>query len=247
MVNENRQPRVLEIPNATGATLIHRGTLLIDGSPYGNKGGLEPWRKACEEQAAIELERLGLLGIAESTKLVLRFHLGETKRKPDLDNMINYATPGYATSVFVSAEGVRRIRTTAESHRRIAIVEVMGRHSGYIALGSAFGQPDIILVPEHKLDVAALMERVWELYELQKNVVIVCGEGICDSTGVPLGAAHQSTDPAGNIVLSGASETLRHRLIDALGDGYFRSSRRAESASQASPRGRSAATPIPLK
>ena len=67
--------------------------------------------------------------------------------------MVNYVTPGYATAVFVSAEGVRRIRTTAESHRRIAIVEVMGRHSGYIALGTAYGQPDIMLVPEHPLNV----------------------------------------------------------------------------------------------
>ena len=40
------------------------------------------------------------------------------------------STPGYATAVFVSARGVNRIRTTAESHRRIAIIEVMGRHSG---------------------------------------------------------------------------------------------------------------------
>ena len=63
----------------------------------------------------------------------------------DLDHIVNYATPGYATAVFVSAQGVERIRTTAESHRRIAIIEVMGRHSGYIALGTAYGQPDIIL------------------------------------------------------------------------------------------------------
>ncbi|MCE9532738.1 MAG: 6-phosphofructokinase, partial [Planctomycetes bacterium] len=46
----------------------------------------------------------------------------------DLERMVNYVTPGYATAVFVSATGVQRIRTTAESHRRIAIVEVMGRH-----------------------------------------------------------------------------------------------------------------------
>src|ERR1700676_5137650 len=53
----------------------------------------------------------------------------------DLNQIVNYATPGYATAVLVSAQGVERIRTTAESHRRIAIIEVMGRHSGYIALG----------------------------------------------------------------------------------------------------------------
>ncbi len=66
----------------------------------------------------------------------------------DLEQMVNYATPGYATAVFVSAQGVERIRTTAESHRRIAIIEVMGRHSGYLALGAAYGQPDIVLIPE---------------------------------------------------------------------------------------------------
>ena len=101
----------------------------------------------------------------------------------DLDQMVNYVTPGYATAVFVSAQGVERIRTTAESHRRIAIIEVMGRHSGYIALGTAYGQPDIILVPEHPLDLDLLVERVRHLYDLQKNVVIVCGEGIVDEQG----------------------------------------------------------------
>jgi 6-phosphofructokinase len=106
----------------------------------------------------------------------------------DLDHIVNYATPGYATAVFVTAQGVERIRTTAESHRRIAIIEVMGRHSGYIALGTAYGQPDIILVPEHPLNVDLLVERVRHLYDLQKNVVIVCGEGIVYEQGVELGA-----------------------------------------------------------
>ena len=71
----------------------------------------------------------------------------------ELDDIINYATPGYATAVFVVAQAIRRIRTTAESHRRIAIVEVMGRRSGYIALGSAYGQPDLIFPPEVPLNL----------------------------------------------------------------------------------------------
>ena len=106
----------------------------------------------------------------------------------DLEYIVNYVTPGYATAVYVSASGVERIRTTAESHRRIAIIEVMGRHSGYIALGSSYGRPDIILVPEHPLDIEHLVERVKHLYDLQKNVVIVCGEGIVDEQGRELGA-----------------------------------------------------------
>ena len=151
----------------------------------------------------------------------------------DLNHIVNYVTPGYATAVLVTAQGVERIRTTAESHRRIAIIEVMGRHSGYIALGTAYGQPDIILVPEHPLDVGLLVERVKHLYDLQKNVVIVCGEGIVDAHGVELGAESSSTDPAGNLLLSGAAEALRATIIKTLGDGYFQRYRRGSSAREA--------------
>src|SRR5579871_4160749 len=86
----------------------------------------------------------------------------------DLEQMINFVTPGFATAVYVAASGIQRVRTTAESHRRIAIVEVMGRHSGYIALGCAYGQPDIILVPESRIDPERICERIRELYDLQK-------------------------------------------------------------------------------
>lgn len=151
----------------------------------------------------------------------------------DLEQMVNYATPGFATSVFVSAWGVQRIRTTAESHRRIAIVEVMGRHSGYLALGAAYGQPDIVLIPEAPLNIDRLVERVIEIYDLQKNVVIVCAEGVVDEQGQELGAETASTDPAGNKVLSGAGDALRHLLIQRLGDSYFTSKRRNESARSA--------------
>jgi ATP-dependent phosphofructokinase / diphosphate-dependent phosphofructokinase len=151
----------------------------------------------------------------------------------DLNQLVNYATPGYATAVFVSASGVERIRTTAESHRRIAIIEVMGRHSGYIALGTAYGRPDIILVPEHPLDLEHLVERVKHLYDLQKNVVIVCGEGVVDEQGHDLGAETKTTDPAGNVTLTGAAEALRSRLIQMIGDKYFQLYRRGDSAREA--------------
>ena len=151
----------------------------------------------------------------------------------DLDRIVNYATPGYATAVFVSAQGVERIRTTAESHRRIAIIEVMGRHSGYIALGTAYGQPDMILVPEHPVDLEHLVERVKHVYDLQKNVVIVCGEGIVDERGHELGDETKSTDPAGNIVLTGAADALRSKLIQMIGDRYFQLYRRGDSAKEA--------------
>jgi ATP-dependent phosphofructokinase / diphosphate-dependent phosphofructokinase len=162
-----------------------------------------------------------------------RYERRESQAVFDLNNLVNYVTPGYATAVFVSASGVERIRTTAESHRRIAIIEVMGRHSGFIALGSAYGRPDMILVPEHPLDFEHLVERVKQIYDLQKNVVIVCGEGIVDEQGVELGAETKSTDPAGNIVLSGAAEALRSKMIQMIGDRYFQLYRRGNSAREA--------------
>lgn len=161
------------------------------------------------------------------------YELREPRGDFDLSQMVNYCTPGYATAVFVSASGIQRIRTTAESHRRIAIVEVMGRHSGYIALGAAYGQPDLIIVPEHALNVDRLVERVKEIYDLQKNVVICCGEGIVDETGQELGAKRTTLDPAGNVVLTGASEALAEMLQERIGDDYFRTLRRGATAREA--------------
>src|SRR6266436_4843653 len=168
-----------------------------------------------------------------NTKGGYRYEQRESHAVFDLEYIVNYVTPGYATSVFVSASGVERIRTTAESHRRIAIIEVMGRHSGSIALGTAYGRPDIILIPEHPLDLEHLCERVKHLYDLQKNVVIVCGEGIVDEQGRELGAETRSTDPSGNVVLSGAADALRSILVKMIGDRYFQLYRRGESAKEA--------------
>jgi len=158
-----------------------------------------------------------------------RYKRTEAHSTFNLDHIVNYVTPGYATAVFVAASGVARIRTTAESHRRIAIIEAMGRHSGYIALGSMYGQPDIVLVPEVALDIERLAERVKQIYDRQKNVVIIVGEGIVDAQGRELGAETKSMDPAGNIVLSGAAEALRAKLIQMLGDRYFQLYRRGSA------------------
>jgi ATP-dependent phosphofructokinase / diphosphate-dependent phosphofructokinase len=148
----------------------------------------------------------------------------------DVEEMVNFVTPGFATAVFVAAVGVERVRTTAESHRRIAIIEVMGRESGFIALGSAYGQPDLVLIPEQPIDIDRVLDRILEIYETQKNVVIVCGEGIRDESGVLLGAQHTSTDPAGNKTFDGAADALRQRLIQGIGDRYFRERRRGDTA-----------------
>lgn len=163
---------------------------------------------------------------------------GVTYRNPDrpnheeieLEEIVNYVTPGFATAVFVVVQGVERLRTTAESHRRIAIIEVMGRDSGFIALGSAYGQPDIILIPEVPIDMDRLEHRIATLYDLQKHVVIVVGEGVRDENGRQLGAQTKSYDPAGNVVMSGAAEILKKMISERFGDDYFGNRRKHESA-----------------
>ena len=151
----------------------------------------------------------------------------------DLDEMVNYVTPGYATAVYVSSLAVERIRTTAESHRRVAIIEVMGRDCGMIALGSAFGQPDIILVPESPVDTDPLVERVLAVLDVQKHAVICLAEGITDTEGRILGAVHASKDPSGNLTYTGAAEAVKRLLVDKIGDAFFAHKRRNESADAA--------------
>lgn len=151
----------------------------------------------------------------------------------DLEDIINYATPGYATAVFVVAQCVQRLRTTAESHRRIGIVEVMGRQSGYIALGASYGQPDLILIPEVAVDLDKLEQQVREIYELQHHVVIVVGEGVKTADGRELGASSPSYDPAGNIRLSGAADALSDILLNRIEPEFFEKVRTNEPPNSA--------------
>jgi 6-phosphofructokinase 1 len=139
-----------------------------------------------------------------------------------LESVINYVTPGYATAVFVAADGIHRVRTTAESHRRIAIVEVMGRHSGYIAVGASYGQPDIVLIPESRVDVAALATKVQEICQYQQHAVIVCGEGIQDADGNFFGDTRRSSDPAGNQRFAGAAASLKQSLLNEIPHSFLR-------------------------
>ena len=150
-----------------------------------------------------------------------------------LEEMVNYATPGYATAVFVSSSNVQRIRTTAESHRRIAIIEVMGRDCGMIALGAAYGQPDIILVPESPVEPEPLVKKLVSVLDYQKHAVIVVSEGIVDKDGLPYGSVSASKDPSGNIQYTGAAEAIKRLFVQELGNDFFTAKRRNESADAA--------------
>jgi 6-phosphofructokinase 1 len=88
-------------------------------------------------------------------------------------------TFGFDTAVSVATEAIDRLRTTAESHHRAMIVEVMGRYAGWIALHSGVaGGADVVLIPEHPFELDAIYERLQRCFaELQRSAIVVVAEG----------------------------------------------------------------------
>jgi len=117
----------------------------------------------------------------------------------DNDLEATATTFGFDSAVACVADGLDRLHTTARAHKRVMIIEVMGRHSGYIALGTAYGRPDLILVPEHALDLELLADRVKEIYDRQKNVNCPSRGGVprtpalrCDGWSDECACCHQA-------------------------------------------------------
>ena len=88
-----------------------------------------------------------------------------------IDNDINHTdyTFGFDTAVNIVTEALDRIHTTAESHNRVMVVEVMGRHTGWIATHSGIaGGADVILIPEQKHTIAQIVEIIKKRHERGK-------------------------------------------------------------------------------
>lgn len=88
-------------------------------------------------------------------------------------------TIGFATAVQTAVEALDKLRDTAESHERMFLVEVMGRHSGYIALYTALaGGAEVACIPETPTEIPAIIARLRELKERgKKSIMIVVAEG----------------------------------------------------------------------
>lgn len=88
-------------------------------------------------------------------------------------------TFGFDTAVSVATEAIDRLRTTAESHHRAMIVEVMGRQAGWIALHSGVaGGADAVLIPERPFDLETVYRRLQRSFaEVQRSAILVVAEG----------------------------------------------------------------------
>ena len=86
---------------------------------------------------------------------------------------------GFDTCVNIATEAIDRVRTTAESHDRVMVVEVMGHHAGWIALYSGIaGGADLILLPEHPVKVHEICNRIVEIHDRGRDFsVVVVAEG----------------------------------------------------------------------
>ncbi|MBA2430205.1 MAG: 6-phosphofructokinase [Thermoleophilaceae bacterium] len=129
------------------------------------------------------------------------------------------ATFGFDTAVHVATEAIDRLHTTAESHNRILIVEVMGRHAGWIALHSGLaGGADVILIPERPFDV----EEVCRLLERRHArgryfSIVVVAEGAVPREGTMEVLAAGQTDDFGHARLGGIGQRLEREIEDRTG------------------------------
>ncbi|MDR1150788.1 MAG: ATP-dependent 6-phosphofructokinase [Clostridiales bacterium] len=129
----------------------------------------------------------------------------------DLDS--TDTTFGFDTAVNIVTENLERLHTTAESHHRIIIVEVMGRNAGWIALYAGIaGSADVILIPEIEYDINNIIEKISERDSQDKNFsIIIITEGAHEKNGkiVVSKIIDDSPDP---IRLGGIGEKLANQL-----------------------------------
>ncbi|MDA1049299.1 MAG: ATP-dependent 6-phosphofructokinase [Planctomycetota bacterium] len=115
----------------------------------------------------------------------------------DNDLMGTDFTIGFSTAVQTAVEAVDKIRDTAESHERMFLVEVMGRHSGFIAVHTALaGAAECVCIPETKTDIPAIVRDLRDLKSRGKNsVMMIVAEGDEEGDAVKL---NEELQAAGN-------------------------------------------------
>jgi phosphofructokinase-like protein len=113
-------------------------------------------------------------------------------------------TFGFNTAVSIATEALDRLHTTAETHHRVIILEVMGRYTGWIALESGLaGGADIILIPEKPFDIDKVCEYIKLRHERGRNFsIVVVAEGAKPKGGVEI-VYSESLDEFGHIRLGG--------------------------------------------
>jgi ATP-dependent phosphofructokinase / diphosphate-dependent phosphofructokinase len=203
--------------------ILPRGGTIIGTSrtnPFNLDHGVE---RVLRNFADRELDALVAIGGEDTLGVAARLHaehgfpvVGVPKT---IDNDLSGTdyTFGFDTAVSIATEAIDRLHTTAESHNRVMVVEVMGRHAGWIAVHSGIaGGADVILIPEIPVDFDDVAETIRKRHARGKNFSIVV---VSEGTELPGLAADGETDQFGHVTLSerGVGETLGHEIEERTG------------------------------
>jgi len=121
-------------------------------------------------------------------------------------------TFGFDTAVNIAMEAIDRLHTTAESHHRALIVEVMGRHAGWIALHAGLaGGANVILIPERPFDINKVCVYVESRFRTRYSPIVVVAEGAHPGES-DLELADQRLDEFGHVRLGGVGQQLANEI-----------------------------------
>jgi 6-phosphofructokinase 1 len=127
-------------------------------------------------------------------------------------------TFGFDTAVNIATEAIDRLHTTAESHHRVLVVEVMGRHAGWIALHSGIaGGASIVLIPEQPFDIDEVCALVTKRFESRYAPILVVSEGALPRDGSGMTLQDGGVDDFGHVRLGGIGERLAHEIERRVG------------------------------
>jgi 6-phosphofructokinase 1 len=136
----------------------------------------------------------------------------------DNDLAATDVTFGFDTALQVATEAIDRLHTTAESHHRVMVVEVMGRHAGWIALHSGLaGGGDVILIPERPFDIDEVCGLISRRHARGRNFsIVVVAEGALPREGT-MEVAEGELDEFGHVRLGGIGHRLEREIEDRTG------------------------------
>lgn len=205
--------------NSVSGILPKGGTILGTSrtNPYKNKGDAE---KVIANYKLLKLD--ALIAIGGEDTLGVANKLSKEKKglnvvgvPKTIDNDLNATdyTFGFDTAVNIATDAMDRLHTTAESHHRIMVVEVMGRHAGWIALHSGLASgADIILIPEVPIDLDEVCELLKKRHARGKGFSIVAvAEGAQFKVGQVV-TKEEKLDSFGHVRLGGIGETLAEEI-----------------------------------
>jgi phosphofructokinase-like protein len=212
-----------DLPLRDVSGILPRGGTILGTSrtnPYKLDGGVDRVLASVRDRGFDAIVAIGgedTLGVATRLHAEHRVPVVGVPKTIDNDLSGTDYTFGFDTAVSIATEAIDRLHTTAESHNRVMVVEVMGRHAGWIAVMSGIaGGADAIVIPEQPLDYEQVAEALRKRHARGKNFsIIVASEG----TELPGLADDGEVDQFGHVTLSkrGVGEALAHEIESRTG------------------------------